>query len=398
MNTPLIMGPDAPFDEQTPALLVDEAKFTANLERMRAHAQRVRGDVQHRPHLKTVKSVPLAKRITGALQTPAVTVSTLKEAEIFAAAGYRDILYAVGIAPAKLARVKALRDSGVDLVITTDNVETAQAIAAFSQQSGEAFPVLIEIDCDGHRSGIPPEDTEQLLAVGRALAQGAEIRSEVRGVMTHAGGSYSASTPEELAACAAREREGAVLAAHTLRSDGHAAPVVSIGSTPTAFGTSDLTGVTELRAGVYPFFDLVMAGIGVCTPDEIAVSVLSTVIGHQRDKGWIIVDAGWMAMSRDRGTAGQRVDQGYGLVCSADGAVMDNLIMVSANQEHGIIAVRAGAEEGADAALALPDLPVGTQLRILPNHACATAAQFDHYTMFDEPGGPVTRVERFSGW
>lgn len=392
MNRPLNTTANAPFDVQTPALLLDDAKFTANLERMRTHAQRVRGDVQHRPHLKTVKSVQLAKRITGSLGTSAVTVSTLKEAEIFAEAGYRDILYAVGITPAKLARVKALHDGGVDLVITTDNVDAARAIAAFSNENGVALPVLIEIDCDGHRSGIAPEDATELLAVGRALAQGAEIR----GVMTHAGGSYSASTPEELAACAAREREGALVAARTLRSDGHEAPVVSIGSTPTAFGTRDLTGVTELRAGVYPFFDLVMAGIGVCAPEEIALSVLTTVIGHQRDKGWIIVDAGWMAMSRDRGTAGQRVDQGYGLVCSADGAVMDELVMVSANQEHGIIALRAGAEEGSDAVL--PELPVGTQLRILPNHACATSAQFDHYAMFDAVGGPITRVERFSGW
>ena len=110
-----------------------------------------------------------------------------------------------------------------------------------------------------------------------------------------------------------------------------------------------------MRAGVYVFFDLVMEGLGVCDLDDIALSVLITVIGHQ--PGWIIVDAGWMAMSRDRGTADQPVDQGYGLVCDAAGQPFADLIMLRANQEHGIIAVRPGS--GA----AVPDLLVGTSLR-----------------------------------
>ncbi len=120
---------------------------------------------------------------------------------------------------------------------------------------------------------------------------------------------------------------------------------------------------------MYVFFDLVMAGLGVCVPDDIALSVLTTVIGHQREKGWTIVDAGWMALSRDRGTSSQAVDQGYGLVCDVGGRVLADFIVSGANQEHGIISHRSG-----DAARML-DVPVGTLLRILPNHACATAAQ-----------------------
>jgi D-serine deaminase-like pyridoxal phosphate-dependent protein len=136
-----------------------------------------------------------------------------------------------------------------------------------------------------------------------------------------------------------------------------------------------------------------MAGIGVCTPDDIAVSVLTRVIGHQEQRGWILVDAGWMALSRDRGTAKQAVDQGYGLVCDVNGRVMKDLIVAQANQEHGIIAVRPGS--GAR----LPDLPVGTQLRILPNHACATGAQFDEYAVLPaETGAPLARWPRFRGW
>ena len=155
----------------------------------------------------------------------------------------------------------------------------------------------------------------------------------------------------------------------------------------------DLAGVTEVRAGVFVFFDLVMAGIGVCAPDDVALSVLATVLGHQRDKGWIIVDAGWMAMSRDRGTARQPLDQGYGLVCDADGRPYADLIMIDANQEHGILAVRPGS------AASCPDLPVGSSVRILPNHACATGAQHDRYHVVRGGDRRVHAVwQRFNGW
>jgi D-serine deaminase-like pyridoxal phosphate-dependent protein len=168
---------------------------------------------------------------------------------------------------------------------------------------------------------------------------------------------------------------------------------VSVGSTPTALSATALDGVTEVRAGVYVFFDLVMAGIGVCSAGDVALSVLASVIGHQPGKGWIIVDAGWMAMSRDRGTAKQKVDHGYGAVCDAGGRPIPALWMEAANQEHGIVSMRDGSRP--------PDLPerfpVGTLLRILPNHACATAAQFDAYRVV-EGGAVVDTWPRFSGW
>jgi D-serine deaminase-like pyridoxal phosphate-dependent protein len=262
-------------------------------------------------------------------------------------------------------------------------------VAAASRGAGDPLAALIEIDSDGHRGGLSPSDPA-LVAVGRALHEGG---AALRGVMTHAGESYNASGAEAHAAFAERERAAAVGAAERLRAAGLPCPVVSVGSTPTAHGARDLAGVTELRAGVYVFFDLVMAGIGVCRPEDIALSVLTTVIGHQRARGWALVDAGWMAMSRDRGTANQAVDQGYGLVCDETGRILPDLIVTAANQEHGIVAARPGSGRQ------LPDLPVGTRLRILPNHACATAAQFGHYEVLPaDPDAPPARWERFGGW
>jgi D-serine deaminase-like pyridoxal phosphate-dependent protein len=368
----------SPATVQTPALMLDEARMMRNVARLSARAERL--GVVLRPHLKTAKSVEVARRVTGGAPGP-ITVSTLAEAEVFHDAGYGDILYAVGISPQKLERVQALRARGCDLVVILDSEAQAQAVA----QAG--VPALIEIDSDGHRGGLRPDDPV-LLETGRVLHESGCLR----GVMTHAGESYTVRGAAAHAEFADLERKAAVAAAEALRDKGLSCPVVSVGSTPTTHAARDLTGVTELRAGVYMFFDLVMAGIDVCTVDDIALSVLTTVIGHQTAKGWTMIDAGWMAMSRDRGTAEQEVDQGYGLVCDESGRVLPDLIVTGANQEHGIIALRPGVER------AVPDLPVGTRLRILPNHACATAAQHDRYNVLPQDGGPMQIWHRFGGW
>lgn len=371
---------------ETPCLLLDEARMMANIRRLERRAASL--NVVLRPHLKTVKSVEAARRILAGGHGPA-TVSTLREAEVFAKAGVQDILYAVGIAPQKLPLVLAIRDAGCNLSIILDSEAQASAVVAASQAAGKPIPALIEIDSDGHRGGLKPEDPA-LIRIAKILQDGG---AEFRGVLTHAGESYGAYGTEAQAKFAEQERAAAVVAAQNLRKAGVVYEVVSVGSTPTAHAAQNLDGVTELRAGVYVFFDLVMAGIGVCQLEDIALSVLTTVIGHQREKGWIIVDAGWMAMSRDRGTATQRIDQGYGLVCDEAGHLLSGLFLGAANQEHGVISLRAG-EDGA-----LPEVPVGTRLRILPNHACATAAQHHGYNVVPaDSRHPLQYWPRFSGW
>lgn len=373
----------------TPAALIDVVRMHRNINRMQSRANRL--GVRFRPHVKTTKcsQVVQAQLDAGAR---GITVSTLKEAEQFYAQGIRDIVYAVGMVPTKLAQALALRRQGCDLTIIADSTQAAQAIAAFGREHGERFEVWIEIDVDGHRSGIVPED-DTLLAVGRTLVDGG---MRLGGVLAHAGSSYECNTEAALIAVAEQERHGAVRAAQRLRAAGLPCDVVSIGSTPTALYAQQLEGVTEVRAGVYAMFDLVMHNVGVCQTSEIALSVLTTVIGHQEQKGWAIVDAGWMAMSRDRGTQRQAHDFGYGLVCSEDGVLIDSAgahyLMSGANQEHGIVS-RAG-EPDHDIA---KRFPIGTRLRILPNHACATGAQHPVYQAISEDG-TVQPWPRFYGW
>ena len=372
-------------DLETPALLLDVPKMDANIARMRARLARL--GAGFRPHLKTAKSIDVARRMYDNGVGPA-TVSTLREAEYFAGHGFTDILYAVGITPGKLAHVSNLRARGVDLKIILDSPEAAQAVAAQARSSGAAIPTLVEIDCDGHRSGVAP-DAPELPEIGRLL----HAAGCLAGVMTHAGASYDCRSVDAIGAMAEQERARTVGAADRLRAAGLPCGIVSVGSSPTATYAQSLEGVTEVRAGVFVFFDLVMAGIEVCRIEDIALSVLTTVIGHQRDRGWLITDAGWMAMSRDRGTEKQAVDQGYGLVCDEAGHPIPALIMRGANQEHGIVAHRSG-----DPART-PMLPLGTRLRVLPNHACATGAQHERYLAVHGTRPEITAIwPRFSGW
>ena len=372
---------------ETPALLLSQPRMAANIDRMQRRIAAL--GVAFRPHVKTAKCLPVAQAMLGAATGP-ITVSTLREADQFAAQGFDDITYAVGITPNKLAHVARLLAGGVRLRVILDSVAAALALRAVADGFAAPLGVLVEIDTDGHRAGIAPDDAATLRAV--AVALGPDAALQLLGVLTHLGASYDCRSPAALRAAAEQERAGAVLAAQHLRAAGHAAPVVSVGSTPTALFAQDLAGVTELRAGVYVFQDLVMAGLGVCSADDIAASVLTSVVGHPRAKGWTLVDAGWMAMSRDRGTASQAVDQGYGLVCDAEGRVLTDYNVIAANQEHGTIAHRSG-----DPARLL-DLPVGALLRILPNHACATCAQFSDYHLLDETQQLVAVWPRFGGW
>ncbi|OIN46526.1 alanine racemase [Pseudomonas azotoformans] len=365
----------------TPAALIDTLKMQRNIQRMQQRANAL--GVHLRPHVKTHKcaEVVAAQVAAGAR---GITVSTLKEAEYFFDLGIADILYAVAMAPHKLPQALALRRRGCGLTLITDSLAGAQAIMDFGQEQGETFAVMIEIDCDGHRSGVKPQDP-LLLDIARLLG------ASLTGVLTHAGESYGLDTPEALQAIAELERARCVEAAEQIRAAGMPCAQVSVGSTPTALSALNLEGVTELRAGVYAFFDLVMHNIGVCRIDELALSVLTTVIGHQPEKGWIITDAGWMAMSRDRGTQSQKRDFGYGQVCDERGEPIAGLLLSSANQEHGVVQLQGGTVDVA------AQFPLGTRLRILPNHACATGTQFGSYHVLLDNGDRQV-WERLRGW
>lgn len=369
----------------TPALVLDRGRMDANIARMRARAAEL--GVTLRPHLKTCKSVDVALRMVG--RADPVTVSTLREAEYFAQAGFTDIFYAVAIAPQKLERVSRLQQDGARVLLAVDSFEAARAVSLGGERLGVRFQALVEIDSGDGRSGIAA-DAPDLPDIAGALGGGAELA----GVFTHGGHSYAGRRPADHAAVAEQERAAVTAAAARLRAMGHACPIVSLGSTPSVVHARKLDGVTEVRAGVYVFFDLFQAGIGSCHRDDIALGVLTTVIGNHPGRGQLVVDAGALALSKDTSTRalGASGDCGYGLVADAQtGCILDGLYVHGVSQEHGIVRSRSGAMEHAG-------FPIGRRLLILPNHACLTAAAYDCYHVVD--GGPAIEAvwPRINGW
>jgi D-serine deaminase-like pyridoxal phosphate-dependent protein len=355
---------------ETPCLLLDRARLEANCRRMR-EAVRCHG-VTLRPHLKTAKSLDVAKAAFGGSDARGVTVSTLDEAAYFVERGLGDQIYAVGIVPDKLARVAELQRSGATVAVITDDVDAARRIAPIAWVLGARFDVFVEIDSGQHRGGLAPDDP-RLIELATILDVSDGVR--LRGVLTHGGHSYQCRSIDAVAAVAEQERSSAVEAAERIRAAGIACPEVSVGSTPTALHARSLDGVTEVRAGVYVFFDLFQHAIGSCERDDLALSVLASVVSRREDAMWI--DAGTLALSSERSLDAVG-GSGFGEVTAADGTPLPGAPkVVGLNQEHGEVVATDGALDTAP-------FPIGSRVRVWPNHACITAAMFDRYHVVEE--------------
>jgi D-serine deaminase-like pyridoxal phosphate-dependent protein len=385
-------------DLVTPCAVVDTVKMTANLAKMKAKIDSL--GVAFRPHLKTSKSAHFARLMTQD-QFGGVTVSTVTEAAYFFEEGFTDVVYAVGITsckiPALAAAVACGQGSAKNMAtVITDSVPGITAVAAAVQKELDngvmvrALRVLVEVDVGHHRGGVEPND-DDLIVIAKYIHDHPAL--EFGGVLTHAGHSYGAKNgPAQLVDFAENERLGVTTAADRLRAAGLPCTIVSAGSTPTSTHSKNAAGLTELRAGVYCFQDLDQAGIGSCAINDIALSVLTTVIGHNKAGNKLIVDAGGLAMSKDL-CAGQHAAMkpvGYGWIVGFD----DALYVAATSQEHGHVKYR-----DENRAMDFAQFPVGTQLRVLPNHSCYTAAAYPRYHLFDAATGAVTQtVTRCNGF
>lgn len=363
-------------DLPTPCLVLDRAILLRNLASMRTAIER--HGVRLRPHLKTAKSIDVARLAFGGATGP-ITVSTLAEAEYFAGHGFDDITLAAGVTAQKLERAAALRRRGVQITLITDDVATARIIGAHPA----GVRALVEVDSGEGRGGVAPDGTA-LLDVATALGPA------MAGALTHAGHSYGGRTVEAIRATAEEERQAITSAADRLRLAGLPIATVSMGSTPTATHAARLDGVTEVRAGVYMFADLFQAEIASCTRDDIALTVLASVIGR-RDDGRILLDAGALALSKDRSTERTAHDAGFGIVWDMAGMPRFGECRIErVYQEHGVTA--------AGHPLPLDELPVGAKVRVAPNHACLTAAAHDRYHVVDGGTEVVAVWDRINGW
>ncbi|HEV8265020.1 MAG TPA: alanine racemase [Gemmatimonadales bacterium] len=358
------------IDVETPALLLHLDVVERNLTRMAERARRL--GVSLRPHIKTHKCLELGRRQL-AHGAAGITVSTLFEAEAFARAGFSDLTWAFPLDPTHIPHVRRIAEQAT-LRVVLDDLHTAKALA------GSGLHAWLKVDCGYHRAGVDPS-SQYALDVAREL--GAERGLTFDGILSHSGHAYRTRNRAEAAQVAEQERQVMVWFAELLRKDGLPVRGISVGSTPAMAAVESLAGVTEGRPGNYIFHDRTMVLIGCCTPEDVGVTVLASVVSHQPGAAHFVVDAGALALSKDLGPTHLDLPPAMGEVRGAP-----HLTVASLSQEHGIIrAASPAAIEG--------KFKVGERVELVPNHSCLTMAHFDEYTVVE--GGKVTdrwRIER----
>ena len=351
MNAPVVL----PADLETPALVVDREILDDNIARLQK-ALNERG-VRNRPHAKTHKSVAI-----GRLQMDAgaagLTVGTLGEAEVFAAAGLTDlfIAYPLWFVGSKAERLRELTEVA-QVRVGVDSIEGVQALAAAVSGVGARPSVLIEIDSGGQRTGVVlPTDVVDIAEAVR------DSGLELEGVFTHGGHAY-----EPGGAVPAGEDETRALetAADALAAEGFEVRTISAGTTPTRLLTGE--PVNEVRAGTYVFGDRQQASVGAIGEDDVAIAVAATVVSVK--SGRFVVDAGAKSLTKDR--AAHLV--GHGQLPAYPNAIVDRL-----SDYHGVV-VLPDSEPG-------PGPKVGDVVAIVPNHVCPVVDLFDFFTIVNRDG------------
>ena len=331
--------PALPAGLDTPRVVVDLVRVAANIAALQAEMDR-RG-IALRPHAKTHKSVAIA-RLQLAAGARGITVGTLGEAEVFAAAGIDDVFLAYPLRAdgPKADRLRALHETCAGLAVGIDSAGSADRLAVAIAGSSRPLEVLVEIDAGNHRTGLASPDAA--VEVARA-ARGAGL--VVRGVFSHGGHGYAMGAGP---AAGADEVRCLGAAAAALRTDGFEVSIVSAGSTPTMLSAA-AGPVTEVRAGTYVYGDRQQWALGAIPADGCAVAVAATVVAVHADR--VVLDAGAKALTKDRAAwlTGHGAVVGY-----------PDLVIERVNDYHGVSIAPPGA--------ARPRL--GEVVAIVPNHVC----------------------------
>ncbi|MCA0240980.1 MAG: alanine racemase [Proteobacteria bacterium] len=323
---------DMPLD--TPLAVVDLDVAERNIAGLQALCDRQ--GVANRPHIKTHKSIRMA-RLQLAAGAIGITCQKLGEAEVMAAAGIADILISYNVVGvAKHHRLRALADR-CTLSLCCDSREAADGYAqALAGRAGAPLRLLVECDTGRQRCGVTTAGAAADLAAHIAGLPGLVFD----GLLLYPPeGELSAS-----AAFIAQARRECAARGQPLRT-------LCSGGTPNRARIGTL-GETEYRAGTYVYNDRQMVALGAATLADCALTVVATVVSHP-EPGRVLIDAGSKTLSSD--LSGQ---VGHGLLIDYPQARLYKLA-----EEHGFVDVSACAEVPA----------IGQQVRVLPNHACVVS-------------------------
>lgn len=334
----------------TPSLVVDADLLQRNVTEMASYAATHGLDL--RPHAKTHKTLPIAdlQRAAGAV---GLTVATVAEAEVFAAAGHTDLFvaYPLWLDAARTRRVRELLGRA-ELTLGVDSADGARRLAAQLGSDAARVRVRVEVDSGHHRSGVAPA------AAGDVADAAAHVGLVVAGVFTFPGHSYSPGVQDDVAG---QESDALGRAAAAVRRRGVDEPVVSGGSTPSA-GSTKGGVLTELRPGVYVFGDAQQWALGTTTPDRIALTCWATVVSHAA--GRAVLDSGSKVIGADRSAW-----------TSGHGRLLDHpdARIVQLPEHHAVVDGFTG-----------PLPPLGSHLRVVPNHVCNAVNLVDQLTVVQD--------------
>ena len=351
-------------DLPTPLVLIDHRRLLNNIERVQKLA--TEAGLRLRPHAKTHKSPIIAQ---WQLDRGAVGICCAKvgEAEVMARAGISDIRLAYPIHPSNAPRLLGLMDRA-SLSIVVDHAGIARAWSDAMRRAGRTLDVLVKVDVGFHRCGIDPAAPDALEFI---LAVASMPGLRLRGLLSHAGQGYQATSASELRAIAEREAEILTTLGHRVRGAGIALEDMSVGATPTLRYSLRQPGVTELRPGNYVYFDRTQLALGAASLDDCAMTVLATVVSKPAADR-LILDCGSKTLTTDL-ARGFGPMHGYGVVVAPDGNTIDETLAIERlSEEHAIVQV-AGCTA----------LAPGDRVRVLPNHACVVANMVDEVLLVE---------------
>ncbi len=351
----------------TPCLLVD----LTTLERNIATWQRevAAAGARLRPHMKTHKSaaVGLLQRAAGA---SGIAVAKTAEAEVFAAAGFDDIVVAYPVVGVdKWRRLAALAAGGVRLGINVDHELAARGLSAACIAVGTTIDVHLDVDSGFHRGGIADSDVDALRRLGELVSVLPGLR--LAGVTTHRNVFFDGASELSIREAGVAEGRLMVAVAEELRACGLEIADVTGGGTATGRAMATVPGVTEVRAGTYVFQDLMQLELGAAQWDELALSVLCTVVSRGAGDT-AIVDGGTKTFSGDRGISDAASRAPIARAVEGD-AILERL-----TEEHGM------------GRLGDSGLSVGDRLAFYPTHACTAVNLADE--LFAVRDGVVEHV------
>lgn len=343
---------------ETPAVVIARSALDNNIQRMQALA-RDHG-LRLRPHIKTHKCLAIA-RLQMKAGACGITAAKVDEALPFIRDG---AIPSVTLAQPQMIASKldrlmtAARTHHCDLRLIVDSRPGLDLLAARASEHGFSPGVFIKIDVGLHRCGCRPDDPA-ILSLAQSIHQHPRLR--FRGLLSHAGHAYGANDRSAVAAIAEDERQTMLDVARRLEAAGIPVPEISVGATPTVLAATRFDGITEIRPGNYVFMDQTPLRLGLITPAQVALTVLTTVISRNPD--FLILDAGSKTFSSDMGAHGSGQGAGFGVGwprgCFGDDA--QTLTVARLSEEHGFIPRDRR------------DLPLGAEVRVIPNHACPVA-------------------------